>query len=308
MAKVLVTPRSITRDGHPSLDRLKSAGFEVAFCTPGQQPSADELLQLLPGCVGYLAGVEKVSANVLESANDLKVISRNGVGVDSIDLKAAERLGIKVCRTPGANARGVAELAIGLLLSLVRSIPFSDATLKAEEWDRRKGIEIKDRLLGVYGCGQIGREVVCMALGLGMRVIAYDPFPHQSFDPGGGFRFVESSEVLEASDIVTLHCPVPDSGEPVIDEEAIKNMKRGAYLINTARADLVDEAPLLAALEEGHIAGAAIDVYASEPPGDNPLVKHTNVIATPHVGGTTTESVDRAMDRAVDNLLAVLKK
>ncbi|HHN47277.1 MAG TPA: oxidoreductase, partial [Planctomycetes bacterium] len=137
--KILVTPRSVTKSGHPSLERLKKAGFEVIFCTPGVQPSEEELLKLLPGCAGMLAGVEPISARVLAAARGLKAISRNGTGVDNVDIPAAEKLGIRVLRAEGANARGVAELALGHILAAVRSIPASDAALKAEKWERFKG-------------------------------------------------------------------------------------------------------------------------------------------------------------------------
>jgi phosphoglycerate dehydrogenase-like enzyme len=157
MGKVLISPRSLTRDGHPALDLLKEAGHEVVFCTPGKQPSEEELLRLLPGCVGFLAGVETISEKALESAKDLKVISRNGTGVDNIDLEAAERLGIAICKTEGANAKGVAELTIGLMYALARFLPLHDAKMKNETWERKKGIELEGRVLGLVGCGQIGK-------------------------------------------------------------------------------------------------------------------------------------------------------
>src|SRR4030042_4101923 len=149
MAKILITPRSLTQKGHPELDKLKKAGYELIFSTPGVQPDENELLKLLPDCIGMLAGVEKISAKVLESAKNLKAISRNGTGVDSIDLKAAERLNIKILRAEGANARGVVELTIGLLFSLIRAIPFSSTEMKLGKWSRKQGIEIEGRTLGI---------------------------------------------------------------------------------------------------------------------------------------------------------------
>ncbi|MGD1973674.1 MAG: hypothetical protein PVG73_06355, partial [Desulfobacterales bacterium] len=138
MEKIIVTPRSLTKDGDPALDLLTGEGFDVVFSTPGSMPQEDELIRLLPGCVGYLAGIEPITAAVLEAATDLKVISRNGTGINSIDLEAAQRLNIKILRAVGANARGVAELTLGVILGLIRSIPFSDACLKREKWERRK--------------------------------------------------------------------------------------------------------------------------------------------------------------------------
>jgi len=301
-ARILVTPRSVTKNGHPQLRRIQERGYEVVFCKPGVQPSEEELLTLLPGCVGYLAGVEKISVRVLEAAKELQVISRNGVGVDNVDLRAAERLGVRVMPAIGANSRGVAELTIGLILSLARSIPFSDASLKRIEWQRREGIELEGRTLGLIGCGRIGREVAKMASGLGMKTVVYDVVQ----DPASGLRYATIDEVVAGSDVLSLHCPAPADGQPLVDAVMIGKMKRGAYLVNTARYGLLDPTAVIAGLDSGWLSGLALDVFDVEPPGDNPLVRHARVIAMPHIGGYTAESVERAMAGAVDSLLAVL--
>lgn len=301
--KILITPRSLTKNGHPALGRLKEAGYELVMGPPGIQPDEDALIRLLPGCVGYLAGVETITGRVLASAADLKVISRNGIGSDAIDKAAAERRNIKICVAPGANARGVAELAIGLMFSLTRSIPASDRFMKSGEWKRFGGVEISGRTMGVVGCGQIGRQVIQMALGLGMRVLGYDVFKAPDFNPGPGFSFVDMEDLLAESDVVSLHCPMQEDGRSLLDDEAIGKMKRGAWLINTARAGLVDDESILAALENGYLSGFATDVFSKEPPEDVRLVGHPKVVATPHIGGFTDESVSRAVDQAVENLL-----
>ncbi len=306
MNKVLITPRSLTREGHPSFDLLRDAGYEIVYATPGKQPSEDELIEKLPGCIGYLAGVEKISAKALETAKDLEVISRNGSGIDNIDLDAAKRLGIVICRTEGANAKGVAELAVGLMFALVRFIPFHDAKLKDETWERRKGVELEGRTLGLIGCGQIGTETAVRALGLGMNVVAYRRHPDRSFSPSDRFGWVSFDVLIQKSDIISLHRPANPSGEPVIDRTAIGKMKKGVFIINTARASLIDEKALLEGLNSGRIAGFATDVYVSEPPDDFSLVKHDRVIATPHMGGFTNESVDRATREAVENIITTL--
>lgn len=304
MGKILITPRSLTKGGDPSLEALRKAGHELVFCRPGEMPDEEELLRLLPGCVGYLAGVEKVTARVLEAAKGLEVVSRNGAGIDNVDLEAARRLGILVLPARGANAQGVAELTIGLILALLRSIPYSDGALKAEQWKRRMGIEVLGRSLGLIGCGDIGKLVARMALGLAMRVAAFDSDPETSFRPEG-FRWVSLEEVYTRSEIVSLHCP--STGKPIIDRRALAQMKRGVFLVNTARADLVDEQALLEALDQGHVAGFATDVFSQEPPLDYRLVKHERVIATPHIGGFTDESVARAAEFAVRNILETLE-
>jgi D-3-phosphoglycerate dehydrogenase len=303
MSKILVTPRSLTRAGHPALDLLKEAGYDVIFSTPGKQPDEEELLRMLPGCVGMLAGVEKISARVLEAAKELKAISRNGTGIDNIDVEVAERLDIKILRAEGANARGVAELAIGLLFALTRSLSYSDSQMKSGKWSRKQGIEIDGRTLGLVGCGKIGKLVAQIALGLGMNVIAYDLYLDQAFTPSPKFRFTSLDEVLRLADVISLHCPPTQDGTPIIDKEAITNMKKGVYLLNTARPSLIDEEAVLEALNTGQIAGFATDVFHQEPPKLNELLSHENAIITPHIGGFTVESVNNAARVAVENLL-----
>ena len=306
MPRILVTPRSLTREGDPALDLLRQAGFEVVKCTPGKQPDEAELLRLVPGCTGWLAGVEPITARVLEAAPGLRAISRNGTGVDSVDLAAAERLGVAVLRAEGANARGVAELAVGLLLALARSIPWSDARIKGGAWERRRGVEVGGRTVGVVGCGRIGQLVTGMALGLGAQVVAYDAFPAPAFAPGPRFRWAGLDEVLAQADAVTLHCPALPGGRALVDAAALGRMRPGALLVNTARASLVDESAVLAALEQGRLGGFATDVFATEPPAPSRLLTHERVIATPHAGGLTEESVAQATRVAVENLLKFL--
>ena len=306
LSKVLVTPRSLTREGHPALHCLQQAGYELVFSTPGQQPDEGELLRLLPDCVGYLAGVERVSARVLSAADKLRVISRNGSGIDNIDLAAARKRGVKVCRADGANARGVAELTLSLMLSLVRSVPYCDQRLKDGQWERRMGAELDGRTLGLIGCGRIGRLVAQFALALNMRVLAYDPYPDPHFRPSERFLYSTIPALLESSEIVSLHCPSPESAKPLLGEGKIAALRRGTYLVNTARAELLDEEAVLKALDSGQLSGFATDVFREEPPRDRRLAGHPRVIATPHIGGFTEESVTRAVEVAVDNLLAVL--
>lgn len=300
MGTVLITPRSLTRERHPAFSLIENAGHTIVTSTPGVQPSEEELLRLIPEIDGYLAGVEHISAAVLEAAKKLKVIGRNGIGVDNIDLETAERLGIKICPTPGANARGVAELAVALLFSLLRAVPYSDSRLKSRSWERKKGIEAEGKTLGLVGCGNIGKKVASIASALGMKVLASDPYPDGSFCPAN-FTWTSFEEVLSDSDILSLHCPAGE--KPLIDGAAVSRLKEGAYLINTARAALIDENAVLEGLESGRIGGYGTDVFPEEPPADYTLIRHEAVIATPHVGGYTKESVDRATTGAIERIL-----
>ena len=305
MKRILVTPRSATKGGHPSLAALKQAGFEVVFSRPGVLPAEEDLLQYLPGCVGYLAGVEAVSASVLETAKDLKVISRNGTGADAIDLVAAERLGIKVLRAQGANARGVAELAMALILCIARSLRQSDRSIKAQRWERHEGFELEGRTLGLVGCGQIGRLVTGFGLAFGMKIVAYDPIPGWK-DAPEGFRYTAFDELLRISDVISLHCPPGPEGRPILDRENIEKLKRGVIVINTARGGLIDDDAMLQALDSGHVKGIGLDVFDNEPPEDWRLALHPKAVSSPHIGGYTPESIDRALDSAVQNLLDAL--
>ena len=303
--RIAVTPRSMSEGGHPALAALTEHGYEVVFPAPGRLPSEDELIACLPQCVGYLAGVEPVPRRVLEASPSLKVISRNGSGVDNIDVGFARERGILVERAHAANARGVAELALGLMFCALRSIAWSDRQLAAGAWKRRKGREVLGKTLGIVGCGAIGRTLAQMALALGMRVLGHDPFLPPDVEVGEGFRRVDRDELLRASDVISLHCP--PSNRPLVDADALARVKPGVVIVNTARAELVDEVALLAALDDGRVAAYATDVYRTEPPEPSPLLRHENTIRTPHAGGFTDESVDRASEIAVENLLQRLE-
>lgn len=304
MKKIYITPRSITREGHPSLKKLKEAGFELIFGPPGQQPSEEEQLKILPECIAYLAGIEPIKDNILKVAKNLKIISRNGVGIDNIDLKAAERLGIKVKIAAASNAQGVAELAIGLIFSSIRLIPICNTYMKKGEWHREKGIELEGKTLGIIGCGNIGKKVIKMALGIGMRVLGYDLYANETFSPGNNFNYTDIDQIFEKADIISLHSPPSD--KPIINNESLAKMKRGIIVINTARAALVDEKAMVEALNERKVAVYATDVYTREPPELNELINHKFTICTPHIGGYTSESIDRAAEAAVDNIIKVL--
>ena len=305
--KILVTPRSLTKQGHPALQRLTDKGYAIVMPLPGKQPDDGDLLKLLPGCIGYLAGVEKITARVLDSAAQLLVISRNGTGIDNIDLEAARNKKIVVCKAEGANARGVAELTIAHIFALMRSIPISDCALKKGDFERRIGLEIAGRSLGVIGTGKVGNLVARMAHALGMNVVGFDPFPDHALEDLNILRYAPLDEVLASADVITLHCPMTEHGRALLDRPRIARLKKGVYLVNTARAGLLDAEAVLEALGNGRIAGVALDVFDQEPPVDRRLLSDDRVIATPHIGGYTEESVLRAVDVAIDNILQVLE-
>lgn len=305
--RILVTPRSLTEiglDNVPELKPLRASGYQLVAAPAGRVPTEEELLELVPGCVGWLAGVEPIGARVLEAAKDLRVISRNGAGTDAIDLKAAERAGVQVERAAGANAQGVAELTVALALSALRHVPWSAAALRAGGWRRWQGRELQDCVVGVVGLGAIGRRVAGLFGSLGARVVAHDPFA--SAEEVAPIRLVDLHELLPSSDIVSLHAPASADGRPLLDAANMALIARRAVLVNTARSALVDDDAVLAALEDGTLSAYAVDAFDTEPPELTPLLQHEHVLATPHIGGYTTGSVRRATTLAVENLLAVL--
>ncbi|HET6436942.1 MAG TPA: phosphoglycerate dehydrogenase [Anaeromyxobacter sp.] len=307
MDKVIVTPRSLSKGGHPLLERIRTAGYELSFPSPGAQPTEEQLLAAIGDAVGYLAGVERVSATVLARAAHLRVISRNGTGVDNVDLAAAEARGVIVRRAEGANARGVAELAFGHILAAVRGIASADAALKAGRWTREKGFELEGRTLGLVGCGRIGKQVARFALAFDMRVLAHDPFPDPRFSPSPAFAYAPLHDVLRQAHVLSLHAPTPADGHALLGPEAIATLRKGVVVVNTARQALVDQVAMAQALLERRVAAYTIDAFDKEPPDDLAFIQTPGVLATPHLGGFTDESVDRATAVAVDNLLDSLR-
>ena len=304
--KILITPRALSRDGHPALNLLQDAGYDLLFCTPGQTPSEDELLCLVPQCVGWLAGVEPVSDRVIAAANTLRAISRNGTGVDNLPMHIIKEKKIFVLRAEGSNARGVAELAVAMLLCAMRRILPTNDGLKAGGWPRLIGREVENRTVALIGYGHIGTEFAKMACGLGAKVRAYDPFVMHPFRPIGDFTWYRNLNLLDDADVVSLHAPGQASGQALLGADELSLLARGAIVINTARASLVDDAAMLSALESGLVGMYATDVFDTEPPVMSELLRHPQVITTSHIGGYTEESVARATTAAVENLMRVL--
>jgi D-3-phosphoglycerate dehydrogenase len=304
--KVLVTPRSLTEAPHPAVEAMIGHGVEIVYATPGKLPDEAELLQLVPEITGWLAGVEPVSPRVVSAAAKLRVVSRNGTGLDNLPLGELKTRGITVRTADGANARGVAELAIAMMFSAMRHLPFTDQGLKAGVWPRRRGIEFFNRTIGVIGCGAVGGAVARLASAMGAHVIAYDPArPELGIDPAR-FRWAEHEEIFRQADILTLHCPPSRDGKALIDSKALESVKPGLILVNTARASLIDEAALITALEVKRLQTYCVDVFDPEPPTYPGLASRPDVIASSHIGGYTEESVNRATEMAIFNLLESL--
>lgn len=306
MTRILVTPRSLTAAPPPELDPLRRAGFELVFGPAGRLPEEEDLRRLLPGCTGWLAGVEPVPPALLDAAPSLRIIARNGSGTDNLPLEACARRGIRVTRAAGANAPGVAELTVALMLAACRHLPETVAGLRAGGWPRLPGREIAGSRVAIIGMGAIGRRVARILAAMEARLLAHDPLEPA---PGPGdppVAYLPLDEALSRAGILTLHCPMTADGEPLLDARRIARLPEGCILVNTARAGLVEETALLRALDAGHVAAYATDVFAEEPPRDRSLAAHPRVIGTSHVGALTDGSVRRATQEAVAQLLAVL--
>ncbi len=232
---------------------------------------------------------------MLDAAKSLKVIGRPGVGVDNVDLQAATRRGVIVMNSPGGNLISTAELALSLLLSVARNIPQADASMKAGKWDRKSfaGAELAGKRLGIVGLGRIGREVAARARAFGMELTAFDPFVAPAVAESLHVKLRSFDEILQGSDFITLHTTLTRETRHLLGHEAFARMKPGTRIVNAARGELIDDEALLAALESGRVAGAALDVHTQEPPADWRLAKHPRVVATPHIGASTQEAQER---------------
>jgi D-3-phosphoglycerate dehydrogenase len=250
----------------------------------------------------------KVTAELIEAGTKLRVIGRAGTGVDNIDVAAATRRGIVVVNAPASNSVAVAELTIGLILGLGRQIPQAHLSLASGKWERSKfmGLEVRGRTFGLLGLGRIGGEVARRARGLEMQVVAHDPVVSTDRAAHLGVELVTFDELLARSDFLSLHVPLIDSTRNLLDAEHLARMKQGAFLINAARGGIVDEVALVAALDAGHLAGAALDVFASEPPKGSPVIGHPRIITTPHLGASTKEAQALTAADVAEGVLAVL--
>jgi D-3-phosphoglycerate dehydrogenase len=289
-------------------ETLRAAGHEVVVRTGLKAP---ELIAALQGCQALLVrGATRVTAEVLAASPDLKVVARAGTGLDNIDVEAARQRGVTVLNTPAANAISVAELALGLMLALERHLVAACVDLRQGRWEKTKyaGRELSQKALGLVGFGRIGRELAMRARSFGMTVSAFDPLIASW---PAGFEWVERANRLETlvsgADYVSLHVPLTPETRHLIAAPQLALMKRDAVLVNCARGGTVDETALHAALAGGALRGAALDVFATEPPGVTPLLELPNVIATPHLGASTAEAQDRAGVEAAERVVDALR-
>jgi len=279
-------------------EKVSPATLAVFAAEPGWEVlTHDKLPDGLPAALKdadalVVRSAVQVDDKLLESAPKLRVIGRAGVGVDNIDAEAATRRGIVVMNTPGANAVAVAELTLGLMLALARKLPQANSTMHAGKWEKKslQGAELRNKTLGILGLGRIGLEVARRARGFGLDVIGADPFVSAAVARENGIRLVALEELFAGSDYITLHVGLTPQTHGIVNAKTLATMKKGVRIVNCARGELVDDAALAAALKGGHVSGAALDVFAEEPPKDSPYAGMDNVILTPHIAGSTAEA------------------
>jgi D-3-phosphoglycerate dehydrogenase len=249
----------------------------------------------------------KVTAEVINAADKLKVIGRAGVGIDNVDVPAATKKGIIVLNTPGGNTISAAEHTIAMMMALARNIPQANAALHKGEWNRKKytGVEFYSKTLGVVGLGRVGVEVAARMKAFGMQILAYDPFVTEVKANQLGIKLATLEEVLRKSDFITIHTPLTSETRNLIDEDEFKIMKPGVRIVNCARGGIVNEAALAKAVVEGRVAGAAIDVFTKEPPVGNPILEQERIITTPHLGASTAEAQINVAIAVADQILAI---
>jgi D-3-phosphoglycerate dehydrogenase len=305
--KVLIATRSFGSTSQMPWDVLAEAGYELVRADMSQKMTEDRLIELLADVDGAIVGVVPLTSRVLENAPKLKIVSAHGVGVDYIDLQAAARRGVMVANCPGANDQAVADLAIGLMVAIARRIPAVDGQVRQGQWGRHSGSELWNKTLGLIGLGRIGRGVAKRALGFDMKVLAYDPYVSQEQIQPLEVTLTSLDQVIAAADFLSVHAALTDETRNMIGADQLRAMKPGAYLINTSRGGLVDEAALYQALTEGQIAGAALDTFVDEPPLGSPLLQLDNVVLTPHVGAHTREAIERVGILAARNVVQALQ-
>jgi len=307
-AHILVTATSYGKNDTRLKTELEALVASVTYNPTGKPLTSQQVAELLPGIDGYIAGLDIIDRSALEKADHLKVIARYGVGVDSVDLAAAREKAIIVTNTPGANSVSVAELALGLMLALARQIPEAVTAVHQGKWPRLNGLSLENKTVGLLGLGAIGKQLAIRLRGFDCRILAYDPFTDKAFAAENGVQLGSLEEVITEADFVSLHLPLLPETRSLVNADFLAKMKKGSYLINTSRGEVVDEGALLAALESGHLRGAGLDAFTIEPPDpSNPLLQLPQVIATPHLGAQTDGATSNMGWLAMQDCLAVLR-
>jgi len=305
--KILITPRSFASASDKPMKMLTEKGYEIQLNDIGRPYKKEEMLNLVSDIDGIIIGIDELSAEIIEKANKLKVISKYGTGLDNIDINVATEKKITVTNTPTANIDAVADLTFGLILSLARRIPEADKKTKSGKWEKIIGKSVWEKTLGIIGLGKIGRQVVKRAQGFKMNILVFDLIKDKKFSARHGIKYVNLEKLLQKSDYITIHIPLNNATRGMISYKELEKVKKEAFLINTSRGGIVDEQVLYKALKNNQLKGAALDVYSNEPPEESPLKELDNVIMTPHIGAYTEEAIENMGIQAAQNLIDVLE-
>ncbi len=306
--RLLVTPTSYGKNDSRLKSELETQVGEVIYNPTGKPLTSAEVAKLLPGIDGYIAGLDGIDANALGTADRLKVIARYGVGVDNVDLYVAKEKGIVVTNTPGANSVSVAELALGLMLALARQIPEAVEAVHQGKWPRYAGLSLQGKTIGILGLGAIGKQLARRLSGFDCKILVFDPFADSTFARENHIELVAMAEVIEHADFISLHLPLSSETRCMVNDVFLKKMKKGSFLVNTSRGEVIDEEALLRALQSEHLKGAALDAFTVEPPDPkNQLLALPQVIVTPHLGAQTDGATSNMGWLAMKDCLAVLR-
>lgn len=304
--KILITTSSFGKYDETPLKELQSEGYEIVMNHFGHTLSKEEALTLYtPDIDGVVAGTEGISREIISRAENLKVISRCGIGLDNVDMAAAKSRNIKIFNTPVPVVDAVAELAVGLILCSLRGIAAADSNVRRNIWKKPMGVILKGKTLGIIGLGNIGRKLVELLSGFSLAILAYDKQKDKDFAEKFGVTYTDLDSLLSKSDIISVHLPLTKNTKNLLTFEKLSIMNPAAFLINTSRASIIDEEGLVKALEQKKIAGAALDVFEKEP-YSGPLTKLDNVVLTPHIGSYAKEARIRMEIEAAKNLITGL--
>ncbi len=305
---LLVTPTSYGKNDPSLKTELEQLVGKVIYNPTGKPLTSAEVAALLPGVDGYIAGLDGIDAAALAAADRLKVIARYGVGVDCVDLEATHQRGIIVTNTPGANSVSVAELALGLILALIRQIPEAATATRQGKFPRLSGVSLEGKTVGILGLGAIGKQLARRLHAFDCRLLAFDPYPDLEFARAHAVQYLPLDEILPQADFISLHLPLLPETRRLVDQSFLAKMKKGAYLVNTARGEVIDETALYEALQSGYLRGAALDAFATEPPDpSNPLLALPQLIGTPHLGAQTDGATNNMGRMALEDCLTVLR-
>ncbi len=304
--KILISPSSFGEISDLPIKKLQEKGFTTIINPFKRKLTESEVVELAKDCVGIIAGLEPLNSNVIDNLPKLKCISRVGVGMDNVDIEYAHSKQIKVVNTPDGPTRAVAELTIGMTLSLLRRIPQADSNMKKLIWKKEMGNLLFEKKIGIIGLGRIGRMVAEMFRALGNPVVGYDIFPDKKWAEQNKVKLCEFKEVLEQSDIITLHVPGSNDKKPIITKTELEYCKNSSIIINITRGGVIDELALYDALIKREIKAAAIDVFEEEP-YKGPLAALDNVILTPHIGSYASEGKLQMEIDSVENFINALK-